>query len=462
MMSLLAVLCAPVAFALGGPNPAPDPPKRLLYVTHSAGFRHDVLPLSHQVVRELARESGRFHVTVAEDSRSLTEAGLREYDAVFFYTSGELPLGEAGKQALLAFVRSGKGFVGAHSATDTFYDWPEYGEMIGAYFDGHPWHEEVTVRVEDASHPATRHLPERFTITDEIYQFKDWSRDRVQVLLSLDPGSVDLKAKGVNRTDRDFALAWTRRHGEGRVFYTALGHRPEVWRDERFRRHLLGGILWALGADDPQAGAPTQPVPSDEAGGWRSLFDGKTTAGWRGYRRTDVPDGWQVVDGALTLVGKGGDIVTTETFGDFELELEWKVPPGGNSGIFYRVDESAAVIWHHAHEMQVLDNAGHKDGITPETSAGSAYALYPPARDVTRPAGEWNRARVVARGTRIEHWLNGEKILEFEVDSPDWRARVKASKFRQYPEFGRAPAGPIALQDHGDRVQFRHIRIKTR
>ena len=119
--------------------------------------------------------------------------------------------------------------------------------MIGGYFDGHPWHEEVTVRVEGPRHPSTTHLPGSFPITDEIYQFRNWSRDRVQVLLSLDPASVDLKADGVKRTDRDFALAWTRRYGAGRVFYTALGHRAEVWNDDRFQRHLLGGLQWAMG-----------------------------------------------------------------------------------------------------------------------------------------------------------------------------------------------------------------------
>lgn len=227
---------------------APEPAgQRLLYVTHSAGYRHEVLPLSHEVVRELGR-SGGFEVTVSEDASVISEAGLGGYDAVFFYTSGELPLGDAQKRALLAFVKGGKGFVGAHSATDTFYQWPEYGEMIGGYFDGHPWHTTVRARVEDLAHPATRHLPATFEIADEIYQFKDWSRDRVHVLLSLDPASVDLSAPGVNRTDRDFALAWTRRHGEGRVFYTALGHDAEVWRDERFTAHLLGGIRWAMGS----------------------------------------------------------------------------------------------------------------------------------------------------------------------------------------------------------------------
>ena len=245
MPRILLVLAAGVMAA--GTFAIQAAPKRLLYLTHTAGFRHDVLPLSHEVVRELGRASGAFDVTVTEDTSVISEAGLRAYDAVFFYTTGELPVDDSQKRALLELVRSGKGFAGAHSATDTFYKWPEYGEMIGAYFDGHPWHQNVVVRVEDPRHPATRRLPETFEITDEIYQFRSWSRDRVHVLLSLDPASVDLSAKGVNRKDRDFAVAWTRRYGAGRVFYTALGHRPEVWKDERFRQHLLGGIRWALG-----------------------------------------------------------------------------------------------------------------------------------------------------------------------------------------------------------------------
>ena len=242
--ALLPVCCLiSLAVALA-PRQAP---KRLLYLTHSAGFRHDVLPLSQQVVRELAGSSRAFDVTVTEDCSAISEAGLRNFDAVFFYTSGELPIDETQKRALVRFVTVGKGFAGAHSATDTFYKWPEYGEMIGGYFDGHPWHEAITVRVEDPKHPSTQHLPDRFEITDEIYQFRNWSRERVRVLLSLDHASVDLSTKGVNRKDRDFALAWTRRHGKGRVFYTALGHRAEVWKDERFRQHLLGGLRWVLG-----------------------------------------------------------------------------------------------------------------------------------------------------------------------------------------------------------------------
>ncbi len=147
----------------------------------------------------------------------------------------------------MTFIKSGKGFIGIHSATDTFYKWAEYGEMIGGYFDQHPWHQEVAVKVEDQKHPATKHLGASFRITDEIYQHKNFSRQNVHVLLSLDASSVDLTKPNVHRTDKDFALAWMRNFGKGRVFYTALGHRPEVWNDERFQKLLIGAVKWATG-----------------------------------------------------------------------------------------------------------------------------------------------------------------------------------------------------------------------
>jgi len=220
---------------------------KVLYLTHSAGFKHDVLPLSEQILKQIGERSGAFEVTATQDCSALSRDGLKPYDAVVFYTTGELPISDAQKAAFLDFIRSGKGFVGIHSATDTFYKWPEYGELIGGYFDQHPWHQEVAVNVEDQRHPATRHLGKTFKITDEIYQFKDFSRSRVHVLLSLDANSVDLNKKAVHRTDKDFALAWWRNYGKGRVFYTALGHRPEVWQDERFQQHLLGAVRWAMG-----------------------------------------------------------------------------------------------------------------------------------------------------------------------------------------------------------------------
>jgi type 1 glutamine amidotransferase len=220
--------------------------RKVLYLTHSAGFKHEVLPLSEQILKQIGERSGAFEVTATQDCSVLSRDGLKPYDAVVFYTTGELPISDAQKAAFLDFIRSGKGFVGIHSATDTFYKWPEYGELIGGYFDQHPWHQEVTINVEDQQHPATHHLANIFKITDEIYQFKDFSRSRVHVLLSLDVNSVDLNKPAVHRTDKDFALAWWRNYGKGRVFYTALGHRPEVWQDERFQQHLLGAVRWAM------------------------------------------------------------------------------------------------------------------------------------------------------------------------------------------------------------------------
>ena len=226
---------------------APAPLAHLLYVTQSAGFRHDVLPLSVTILQDLGRRSGVFDVTAMDDSSLVSRDGLARFDAVAFFTSGELPMSADQKAALLEFVRAGKGFVGIHSATDTFYEWPDYGALVGAYFDGHPWHQQVTIRVDDSGHPATTGLPAAFQIADEIYQFRNWSRDNVHVLLTLDPRSVDTRADGVHRADGDFALSWSRVYGQGRVFYTALGHEPAVWQDARFQQHLAGGIRWAMG-----------------------------------------------------------------------------------------------------------------------------------------------------------------------------------------------------------------------
>jgi len=212
-----------------------------------------------------------------------------------------------------------------------------------------------------------------------------------------------------------------------------------------------------------QAGAAVANALTDleRSQGWRLLFDGKSTAGWRGFRKTDLPSGWQVVDGALTRVAEAGDIVTTEQFASFELAFDWNVAPGGNSGVFFRVTEDVDAVWQSGPEFQILDNAAHRDGLTPATSAGADYALHAPTRDATRPPGSWNEARIVVRGSHVEHWLNGEKVVEYELGSADWVARVSKSKFGEYAAFGRAPKGHIALQDHGDRVAYRNIKIRS-
>ena len=197
------------------------------------------------------------------------------------------------------------------------------------------------------------------------------------------------------------------------------------------------------------------------AANWRSLFDGKSLAGWRAYKTTAAPTGWQAVDGVLVRTASGGDLMTVDEFGDFELELEWKVGPAGNSGIMFRVATGPDRPWETGPEMQLLDNTAHADGKGALTSAGANYALHAPVRDVTKPVGEWNAVRLVVRGAHVEHWMNGVKLLEYELWSPDWEARVKASKFGALPGYGRARRGHIVLQDHGDVVSFRNIRIRA-
>ena len=199
---------------------------------------------------------------------------------------------------------------------------------------------------------------------------------------------------------------------------------------------------------------------AERAAGWRSLFDGRSTAGWRGYRQEAIPAGWQAIDGALTRVAPAGDIVTLEQYRNWELSLEWRVEEGGNSGIFYRVSEDAEYPWQSGPEMQVLDDANHPDGRSPLTSAGALYGIYPAQPGIVRPAGAWNTARIVMNGGHVEHWLNGVKLVEAELGSSDWKARVGRSKFAGMPRFGRDESGHIGLQDHGDRVAFREIKIR--
>ena len=201
---------------------------------------------------------------------------------------------------------------------------------------------------------------------------------------------------------------------------------------------------------------------AEKAAGWRLLFDGTTTAGWRGYKQSAVPTGWSVVDGTLTKTGPSGDIITREKYRDFELEVDWKISTGGNSGIFYRGTEEYDHIYWSAPEFQLLDDAHAPDGKSRLTSAGADYALYPSPAGIVKPAGEWNHTRIVVRGRHVEHWLNGKKLLSYELESPDWTRRVKGSKFAAWPNYGKASDGYIGIQgDHPGTLTLRNIKIRT-
>jgi uncharacterized protein len=223
-------------------------PERILYFTLSAGYRHEVIPLSKSILTQLGRSSGAFDVTATEDTSAFSTDNLKRYAAVMFYTTGEIPMNDAEKAALLDFVRSGGGFLGVHSATDTFYTWPDYLDLIGGYFDGHPWHQAVTIKVVDPNNPLVTHLGDTMQFEDEIYQIRDFDHRGSQVLLRLDQNSVDLGKPGVQQRFYGWPLAWTRSYGRGRVFYTALGHEASVWRDARYQRLLTNAIHWSIGS----------------------------------------------------------------------------------------------------------------------------------------------------------------------------------------------------------------------
>lgn len=223
---------------------------------------------------------------------------------------------------------------------------------------------------------------------------------------------------------------------------------------------LAAGAGHAQPSGQAAAEAMNTLTSEEKTDDWRLLFDGRTLNGWRSFESPTPPAGWAVIDGTLARVGPGGDIMTVDQFESFDLRLEWKISEGGNSGIFFHVAEQGEHVWESGPEMQVLDNARHADGKDPKTSAGSNYALHAPARDVTRPVGEWNSVRILVQGAHVEHWLNGVKVVEYELWSPDWEARVKASKFATMPAYGRAKRGHIAVQDHGDPVWYRNIKIR--
>ncbi len=214
-------------------------------------------------------------------------------------------------------------------------------------------------------------------------------------------------------------------------------------------------------ASTPRMDGHNRLTPMQEAEGWTLLFDGESMDHWRGFGKDHFPEEWTIRDGQLIRTQPSGDIITREQFDDFELSLDWKVEPGGNSGVFFNVaSDIGNAVYHTGPEMQLLDNQGHPDGGSPLTSAGSNYALHPPLWDVAAPADSWNRSRLVVRGDAVEHWLNGVLIVEYRLGTPEWRRRVEDSKFRSMPQYGSRQSGHIALQDHGEKVSFRNIRIR--
>lgn len=195
---------------------------------------------------------------------------------------------------------------------------------------------------------------------------------------------------------------------------------------------------------------------AETAAGWRLLFDGKSTDGWRTFRKPTAD--WKVVDGALAPDPKtSGDLITNDQFGSFELSFDWKIAPKGNSGVMYRVTEAGERSYYSGPEYQVLDNSR---GEPPLQRAGALYDLYAPAVDATKPVGEYNQARLIVKGDQVEHWLNGQKVAAYDLGSAEFKAKVAASKFKTWP-FATSPTGHIALQNHGDDVWYKNLKVRV-
>lgn len=214
-------------------------------------------------------------------------------------------------------------------------------------------------------------------------------------------------------------------------------------------------------SDGMSAELPNTLTEEERAAGWQLLFDGRSLDGWSSYRGEGPPEGWAVQDGMFVRAGEGGDVITDRAFADFELSVDWRVEEAGNSGVFYRAALGEEWIYHSAPEMQVLDDERHRDGRNPLTSAGANYGLHAAPRGVVRPAGEWNHARVVVDGDNVEHWLNGTRVVEYTLGSPEWEELVANSKFNEWPRYGRAIRGHIGFQDHGDPVWYQNVKVRV-
>lgn len=246
------------------------PKKHLLVIGEEKGYRHEAVSHAMATIERLGKETGLWDTTLRTDTEVLTKKkleynarNLNDFDAVLFYTGGDLEMDAQQKADFLSFIHDdGKGFIGVHSAAITFGDWPDYVEMIGGYYDEHPWLTfDAPIIVEDPSFPGMQQWPHSFVLRDEIYQMKNYSRDKLRVLMRLDVSKLDMKNKNVHRTDGDFAVTWAKMYGKGRVYYTTLGHVEANWDKPEFQQMMTEAIKWAMGLEN--ADVTSRPLPKN-------------------------------------------------------------------------------------------------------------------------------------------------------------------------------------------------------
>jgi uncharacterized protein len=454
----VALLClaAPSAWAK---------PKRLLVVSVTAGFRHSSIETAQRILKELGEKDGGFTVADVLDTgprpkektpeeaawmertrkllaEKMSAEALKQYDGIIFAnTTLDLPMPDP--LDLIRFVESGKAFIAMHSGSDTFHSPPgggvsPYVEMLGGEFLTHGAQATIGCINQDPSHPATRHFGDTFWVRDEIYMFKNFHRERVHGLLTQD--------KHPNTgMPGDYPVAWCKQFGKGKVFYTSLGHREDVWENQSYQKHITGGMRWALGLDRGDArpqDLTAKLSAAEQRAGFRPLFDGVSLTGWR-KRNPSAHQSWSAQNGMLVNeIAKdkhGTDLVSDDTFRDFTIRCEYMIPKSSNSGLYLR----------GRHEIQILDDFG-STRLRPGSNGGIYITKAPPA-NVSRKAGQWQQAEATIKGNRVTVILNGVKIHD--------NVEVNKATGGHLDENIDQP-GPIMLQgDHGA-IAFRNIRIK--
>lgn len=422
-------------------------------------------------LERMLEKTGRFEVDITyEPAVTLADAKtLARYRVLVLDYNGP-SWSEAAQKNFLAAVSGGTGVAVIHAANNSFCGnspdspaWPEYEKLVGDLWKngqtGHGSFHPFDLRITDASHPITAGLGPITAHPDELYHGLVRAAGANHRTLA-----VALSSKESGGTGQDEPMILVGTYGSGRVFHTPLGH---VWpgneaqrashEDPQFQRLVARGVEWA-------ATGEVRPDGSD----WVTLFDGKDASAWRAYKGSGMPaKGWSVRDGALVCEksGGGGDLITTQQFADFEFEFEWKVTEKANSGVMYRVVELDGPSWFSGPEYQVLDNGYFGDKVDLAHAAGALYDICP-ADAAAQPVkvGEWNKGRIVVQGWKVAHFLNGKLAAACDFGSDDGRARVAQSKFAPLTnplQFMTNARGHIALQDHGDEVHYRNLRVRS-
>jgi len=462
---MLASLACALA-SLGPPAERPEPIRTLLV----SGANNHWWEWTTPRIAALLEASGKFVVEVTEDPAT-TLADLEALaDVELFVLDYNGPRWGAEAEAnFLTAVDAGAGVAVIHAANNAFPGWGEYERMVGLLWregTGHGRYHRFDVEIADRNHPITRDLPRMVAHPDELYHGLVNSQDE----------DFRILMHALSREETGGTGAWepmviVNEYGLGRIFHTPLGH---VWggneaqfatyEDPAFVDLLVRGCEWAAtGTVRPALDEPNVLSPAEERAGWRLLFDGRTLSGWREFTRGGPPgDGWVAEDGAIKIEAGAsvGDLVTEGQYRDFELAFEWRVSPGANSGVMLRVSDAGNATYSTGVEYQILDDSQHADGADAKTSAAALYGMIAAEPKELAPVGEWNRGRIVMVGNRCEHWLNGQLVVRYEIGTDEWDARIAGSKFAGWEGFGVQPSGRIALQNHGDEVWFRDVKIR--